>query len=1467
MSRPAPSLYIRLVVLHPCLVLSLSLLLLLPTAFFGVLNFTLSDPEGGQLVRDSVEAEQAHAFQEAAEAAGSGFAAEVYEPQQTNEEPALKIYYTAGSTPQEDDALSANVLTVANIQKMAKLEDELVGLSDGAAWQDVCLRQRGQLTCAPLRSAIPYLRHATDESSLRAAIDNLYRVADGSTASPLGGTKADWFFEQSRHRPSRYEAYLLRSEMLLGMPVATGSWYENGNGTVFLNADDRKPAQRRRLLSRFLRPAQARLRATAAAWQSEGQPLSLLFAQSWLYNEEYTGIIISDLMFTVGSIGCVYAVLWAYTSSALLSLLGLLQILLAFPVTLFIYAVVLRIKLFGVLQAMAIFVILGIGADDVLILTGALLLEEDTSRPAVERFASAFRSAFSAMLTTSVTTAAAFGMTAIIKIPTVRYFAVFCSLMVAVNFVLVCSLFLAALVLWDRHLRFGCCVRDSGGAGGGDGGDGGDVIKTDASEPAAEPSDESERTAGSGSGGGEGHSRSPQRGVSAIHLCLQAFATAVGHLVIRYRFTTLAAFGGVAAVMVGFASTLPDPNVQLANPYWERAHPLGRRWDLEGFKLRNVSDSRGIDVRIVVGIETIDRTGTDPTDDADLGVPVYTPTFNFGDPSAQEYMLWLCEEIEANAALLSLSKLDCFSRELRAWRLGRGELWPVPSGHFDTVAREFLRRRAARNVRTQLGFVIDGARLRLRFAHLHATTSVHPASLYSDRYALKQRWLDFAAGLDAKRAPPPSIGATGPFLVSTSFLYVSTIAQAKSTAWTSVGASIALAFCVLVGFTRDLRISVLATLVIGCVVVTVVGLVHIYGWKMDTFEAVCITILVGFSVDYIVHLAVAYVDHRDIPPADREARTLRAMSTLGISVTAGAASTAGACLFLFPATITFLPKFGAFMVTAVSVAFLFSMGAFSALLVTFGPTGGGDRSGDGGKDTLTSMDGLALASASTTSSLPDNIGSGGGGDGGGGDGRGGDGGGGGSTGGGGRGGKAGGDLRVPAWCTGAFAALMFGLLGGAVALQYIPQVPPASNRSSFNDSYRMPSFDELSAGDWEEMRPGGSTVCSRGTPFVFFVRRGRKDKVVLEFMGGGACWSVATCGLRQSTFNERVDSLRPLFAASGASSSSLSSSSSSLSSLSSPPPTAPLGETDNLREAGLADKSGGYADWTHIYVPYCTGDLHWGNASVEYMPGVTIQHRGAVNAQSAVEWLKKHLPSPETLLVTGCSAGAYGSLMWAAKLAPIYVPRGTQLVQLGDSGMGIVTSEFIRDAYPSWNTAAAFPWDIVPTQKQGNRSNADFAKSNLGMADFYAFAAKAYPSARWSQYSAAYDENQAFFYEAMHDDETGRGEPSVAAKYRWNERMRATYNATELLSLPNYAHWIGGGDEHCVVPYNRYWWKSSMDEWSSGEETRAGGGSQAAGSTLDGWVQQMLRGETARPVDCIDGALDACKLGFDDSAV
>ena len=354
-----PSAYIRLVVKHPCLVFSAMLCLLLPTAFFGVTNFTLSDPEGGQQVRDSLEAEHAHAFQRAADAATSAFADERYEPQQTRELANLKLYYTAGGSAASDNRRDENVLTIENIQRIAQLEDELIALSGGEAWEEVCLRERGQASCAPIVSVVPYLRHAQTDAELRAAIDAMHETLDGSIDSPLSVT-ASWFFEQALEH-GRYESYILRSHMRLGAPLAIGSWLDGGDEDgAFLNWQDRQSEQQRRVMSRFLRPAQALLRDKAASWQEDADRssaaaagLSLLFAQDWLYTEEYSGIILSDLIFTAGSVMMVYGVLWAYTSSALLSFFGLIQILLAFPVTLFVYAVVLRIKLFGVLQAMS----------------------------------------------------------------------------------------------------------------------------------------------------------------------------------------------------------------------------------------------------------------------------------------------------------------------------------------------------------------------------------------------------------------------------------------------------------------------------------------------------------------------------------------------------------------------------------------------------------------------------------------------------------------------------------------------------------------------------------------------------------------------------------------------------------------------------------------------------------------------------------------------------------------------------------------------------------------------------------------------------------------------------------------------------------------------------------------------------------------------------------------------------------
>ena len=249
--------YIHTAVHHLCALLVGVLALILPAAYLGVLNFSLSDPEGGQLMCDALEAEQAHAFLRAGEIATSALSSQQRVPRQTDEVAPLRLYYVAGRTAAEDVERTGNVLTVENIQRAAALEDELAGL-DAGRWEEVCLRERGQQTgCAPFLSAVPYLRNATDEASLRVAIDAMYDTLDGSAGAPLGGLKASWFFEQAREH-SRYESYIMRTSMRLGAPL-DASWYAE-NATSFLNSADTQDAQKERMMSRFLRPAEVRIR-------------------------------------------------------------------------------------------------------------------------------------------------------------------------------------------------------------------------------------------------------------------------------------------------------------------------------------------------------------------------------------------------------------------------------------------------------------------------------------------------------------------------------------------------------------------------------------------------------------------------------------------------------------------------------------------------------------------------------------------------------------------------------------------------------------------------------------------------------------------------------------------------------------------------------------------------------------------------------------------------------------------------------------------------------------------------------------------------------------------------------------------------------------------------------------------------------------------------------------------------------
>lgn len=78
----------------------------------------------------------------------------------------------------------------------------------------------------------------------------------------------------------------------------------------------------------------------------------------------------------------------------------------------------------------------------------------------------------------------------------------------------------------------------------------------------------------------------------------------------------------------------------------------------------------------------------------------------------------------------------------------------------------------------------------------------------------------------------------------------------------------------------DTADHVQASLNICCVLVSVIGFTTMLGWELGTIQSILISILAGFSVDYVVHLAHAYCHAH----GTRQQRVVSAFSEMGSPV-------------------------------------------------------------------------------------------------------------------------------------------------------------------------------------------------------------------------------------------------------------------------------------------------------------------------------------------------------------------------------------------------------------------------------------------------------------------------------------------------------------------------------------------------------------------------------------------------------
>ena len=266
----------------------------------------------------------------------------------------------------------------------------------------------------------------------------------------------------------------------------------------------------------------------------------------------------------------------------------------------------------------------------------------------------------------------------------------------------------------------------------------------------------------------------------------------------------------------------------------------------------------------------------------------------------------------------------------------------------------------------------------------------------------------------------------------------------------------------------------------------------------------------------------------------------------------------------------------------------------------------------------------------------------------------------------------------------------------------MPAAAPTPPRTAWYDTIRP--LATLGKG-WNRIPGRFGTGCAHDSIFAFKVRPGLPDKVMIFLNGGGACWRAQDCDPRaKPTYTMTIDSANDV--------------------------------ANRIGIFDVANERNPLRDYTMVFVPYCTGDVHLGTRETEYENGkrsFAVRHGGAANLEAVLDWVYTNVRNPGTVFVAGVSAGAVASPVVAGKVARHY-PRA-RIVQLGD-GAGGYHADSVPSVLAGWGATDYLHED--PAFRSLDASEFTFER-------LYLATAGTAPRVHFAQVNAANDATQAFF--------------------------------------------------------------------------------------------------------------------------
>lgn len=283
------------------------------------------------------------------------------------------------------------------------------------------------------------------------------------------------------------------------------------------------------------------------------------------------------------------------------------------------------------------------------------------------------------------------------------------------------------------------------------------------------------------------------------------------------------------------------------------------------------------------------------------------------------------------------------------------------------------------------------------------------------------------------------------------------------------------------------------------------------------------------------------------------------------------------------------------------------------------------------------------------------------------------------------------------------------------------------------------------ATDWVKYVPGGETKCSDGSEFYLLTREGDPEKLVFFLEGGGGCSASGTCDpIGKPTYKMNL-------------------------------------AEQTMPENGIFDldnPDNPFADYSVVYVPYCTGDVHVGmnDAVYDREDGTqfTVYHRGRANTQAGLDYAVQNMSEAKEIFVTGVSAGAIPTPLYASYLADRF--DAARIVAVGDGAGGYRYATPVASQITRWGMFNHI--NTIPGFEA-------FTPEDWSFERLYIQAGQVFPDMKLGRFDFAEDAAQSWFLGQNSENET------LLENILQN-------NADITAEIPRFRSFIAASDGHVI---------------------------------------------------------------------